>query len=859
MAFEFLAGKKYLSCFVVTIKTPEGVFSRLIDDKSFTVGRSPDCVLSFPDPNISRTHCLITYKSDQLFVIDQSSSNGTFINGEKVVAQKMTLIKPTDLIKIGISELYLKVDTIEKVLKQEELAKSLLPDHEKNKLLSLIEGAQQSAQRMMQQAHEHTELVSKNLEQKTKLHDAELIQKQEAILAEAHKQAELIKQTGQKECDQIVLSAEQKAIEATRNVVNSAEQKREEAEKYYKDRLEISKKEAEEIIAKSKTDAQDHLAEAKKQYEIIISDAKSESIEIKNKIEQVALQEKQELLDKTKNEFEKIFSTILADIESKKIELANLEINRLQEIEAKEKLKIEELNLNFDRQEQELLTRENEIKKRIELLDLEYSKKDQAHLENYQKRVAESELDFKLKEDAFKAQILNLDSEYKLKNENFINQHNNLLSEKESEIQTRLKSIDSLKLEAEQLSKSIVEKNSEFNKEKNKIEQLKKEHSFEEARHSKILIDLQSNLSKSQADLSTVEQMRTLAQQKHKDLENKLVQLQYQIKDHEGLLAQAIKEYESQKVQLKKNLENDILQFKKERDENFRIQIEAEAEKVKKTKEHVWSELASQQADFVKQLYQSLSTSMIQTIPQEQFRKISSQVEKQIDSTVSQFLTNLSLNQNAGQVDLTEVKKKQKRQKMTWAGYGLATGLSVMFVVSFINTYLHENSVQKILEKEKNLRDVELQARRFEPEQQLEVKENYTNSVIYTKNFVVAYQDATISNQWFKAARDYLYEKWRVQEETSIEALAIAKTLVSTLEEKRKEIHPDFVNQNIEKMLELENETLKKLEVLLGTEVKVQAFKKFEKKFFDDAILKIEMGSNTTEESPERGLSSETE
>lgn len=886
MAFEFLAGKKHISCFVVTIKTPEGVFSRLIDDKSFTVGRSPDCTLSFPDPNISRTHCLITYKSDQLFVIDQASSNGTFLNGEKVVAQKMTAFKPTDLIKIGISELYLKVETIEKVLKVEELAKSLLPDHEKNKLLSLIEGAQQNANRMMAQAQEHTDKINKSLEQRTKAHEAELAQKREAMIAEANAQAELIKQEGQKQCDLIVLSAEQKAIEATRNVVKAAEDKKNEADKYYKEQAESAKKEASEIIAKGKVTAQEHLTEARAQYDKIIAQAYDDGEEIKKKCAVKGEEEKQELLEKTKKDFDTTFHDVIRAIENKKIELEELEKNKLAEMNKKiqdlsieHELKIKQWTEDYESKKRELIefekNKKEELEKEIQTkyvqheekfrqLESNYEEKDKALFKTFEEKKEKLDLDFKEQSKKIDDQKLDLSKQieelkevYKKKDAEFLSYHNDLVKSKSSEISSTQAQLSELTAKLQDITSAYSKKESEWKTLSEKQTNLIEQNKNEENRFVKQIDTFKANQKKIEEDISTLEQMRALNQQKHKDLEQKLVNLQYQLKEHETKIIEASRDYESQKSQLKKNLENDIAQFKKERDDSFKLQIQAENERVQKAKEQIWTEIAAQQKSFVQHVHQGLSVVIIQNIQQDQFRKMSSQIEKQIDQSVSQFLTDMSLTQQSGQLNLNEVKKKQKKQQVKWLSYGLATGLSIMLSVNFVKTYLHENSVQTILQKEKMEREAELQARRFEPEQELDVKETYTKSVIYTKNFVAAYSESQYQDKWFKAARDYLYTKWRVQEETSIEVLAMAKTLVATLEERRREIHPDFVKQNIEKMEELEQETLKKMEALLGTEVKLQAFKKFEKKFFDDAIVNMEMNPTSQGESPQRGLSSE--
>ena len=52
---------------------------------SITVGRSPDCEIDLPDvPLMSRVHAKIVWDDDGIWVEDQGSTNGTFVNREKV-------------------------------------------------------------------------------------------------------------------------------------------------------------------------------------------------------------------------------------------------------------------------------------------------------------------------------------------------------------------------------------------------------------------------------------------------------------------------------------------------------------------------------------------------------------------------------------------------------------------------------------------------------------------------------------------------------------------------------------------------------------------------------------------------------
>jgi CheY-like chemotaxis protein len=48
------------------------------------VGRHPECDVSLEDPLVSRRHCLFFTANDEVWVQDLNSSNGTYVNGERI-------------------------------------------------------------------------------------------------------------------------------------------------------------------------------------------------------------------------------------------------------------------------------------------------------------------------------------------------------------------------------------------------------------------------------------------------------------------------------------------------------------------------------------------------------------------------------------------------------------------------------------------------------------------------------------------------------------------------------------------------------------------------------------------------------
>ena len=54
-----------------------------------TMGRLPECTVSFDDPNISREHAAIRPDGDGFVLTDNGSTNGTLVNGAAVTAHRL--------------------------------------------------------------------------------------------------------------------------------------------------------------------------------------------------------------------------------------------------------------------------------------------------------------------------------------------------------------------------------------------------------------------------------------------------------------------------------------------------------------------------------------------------------------------------------------------------------------------------------------------------------------------------------------------------------------------------------------------------------------------------------------------------
>jgi pSer/pThr/pTyr-binding forkhead associated (FHA) protein len=75
----------------------------------FVIGRDPDCQLRPASPSISKRHCAIIQRDGKVFLRDFDSTNGTFLNGERITGE--VELKQDDRIKAGPIELAVKLES----------------------------------------------------------------------------------------------------------------------------------------------------------------------------------------------------------------------------------------------------------------------------------------------------------------------------------------------------------------------------------------------------------------------------------------------------------------------------------------------------------------------------------------------------------------------------------------------------------------------------------------------------------------------------------------------------------------------------------------------------------------------------
>lgn len=70
-----------------------------------TIGRVEDNTFQIAEPSVSSHHAEIVLRGNDVVVVDLNSTNGTFINGDKVTGE--AVLKPNQILRLGQIELRL--------------------------------------------------------------------------------------------------------------------------------------------------------------------------------------------------------------------------------------------------------------------------------------------------------------------------------------------------------------------------------------------------------------------------------------------------------------------------------------------------------------------------------------------------------------------------------------------------------------------------------------------------------------------------------------------------------------------------------------------------------------------------------
>src|SRR6185503_6603057 len=71
------------------------------DAPRIVIGRGDGCEVRLPDPSVSHRHASIRQRGTEYIVMDEGSSNGTFVGPVRLSPQAPRVLKSGDLVRVG--------------------------------------------------------------------------------------------------------------------------------------------------------------------------------------------------------------------------------------------------------------------------------------------------------------------------------------------------------------------------------------------------------------------------------------------------------------------------------------------------------------------------------------------------------------------------------------------------------------------------------------------------------------------------------------------------------------------------------------------------------------------------------------
>jgi pSer/pThr/pTyr-binding forkhead associated (FHA) protein len=833
------------SCrYTVTVHRRDQTMTKIVNDDSFTIGRSMDCTIPLTEDSISRVHVVVHRRQEQIWIEDKGSSNGTFVNNVRIAQNSLVNVVPTDRIRIGKSDYVLSISLI--IEEQEEsglgrhpkadetevLQTPATPKKEKEspKMVTSVPAPEAEAKKEVRQQSPKfapKELFPKEFMPKEKeKENEEPIKYQEPLAAPkakatnfattpepvtpkatpqatpqamAHSVVQKLDQPAPTESDpnrfesekllhearskaaQIVYEAELKAEKRAQSIYVEARERSAQADQYYQKKVLEAHKEVDRVLLSFQNQGQELLVQARQFAQ-----------EIREEVDVFA----QGLREKARREAEQIEFDAREEAESLKKEA-------YEKARSKAEIEAEDLVVSANAESQDILN---------------FAKQAADEMLSKARNEMEDELkDLKALVDDKKKQL------HAVKKEQ---EENNIkaLGEKE-EIEGKIEELNSalatLKADFEGAQRELAKTRFEEAELRDKIQDQKK--STQELEHQ---------IGQLYGDTKTLER-------KNKELQDQTGHFTLDIKALEDKKRMMDVELMQQKQQMKDRVDKEHQSVIKDSEE--RIQ-EAQLEMSKRLQileREMLEEIMGRKENLVRDIIIVIETRIAKVLEPAKWDQVSSTIFEGISETIEGKAVTFSESSKTPKQSAS-LQRKKKKENLRWLTGGITAGIAVCLlgVQGYNRIQNDRNPMRTIANEDARKRKEDLERRKFNPAQVSDVKDTYTDAVIYTSGFVAAYQDADFQQKLYKAASAYLLKTWRVDEDKSIQVLSMSSALIKELNDKRQGIHPDYVKDGIAKMRSLEKESTDRMKAVLGSEVRLESYRRFEKKFFETEVLK---------------------
>ncbi len=127
----------------------------LVEGRRYVCGKGPESDLIVSNDSVSRRHAEIELQNGEVFIFDQNSTNGTWINGERLVEPRAKLTV-SDTIVLGTAVIVLIEDMLPSQATKPKQAEPVAPDPEPEVFADQSYSSSTEHQEFIQQVHKKT-------------------------------------------------------------------------------------------------------------------------------------------------------------------------------------------------------------------------------------------------------------------------------------------------------------------------------------------------------------------------------------------------------------------------------------------------------------------------------------------------------------------------------------------------------------------------------------------------------------------------------------------------------------------------------------------------------------------------------
>lgn len=218
--------------------------------------------------------------------------------------------------------------------------------------------------------------------------------------------------------------------------------------------------------------------------------------------------------------------------------------------------------------------------------------------------------------------------------------------------------------------------------------------------------------------------------------------------------------------------------------------------------------------------------------------RLQNEVKSSLDEAIYKFT---KVEDSKGSQEVIEQKSQKFMKRFKTVGLSAAALVALTFTIpttrNFVLSSLKKNNTDTAAQNFSKEMQTE-RARRYDPPKVDEWRDNYTDSLLYTRGYGELKLEQKFQDKWIRDLHEYLYTKLRVDEDSIVKLVSLEAAMVTKLKEEADSIHPDFVEQQVKKMREMEKESVTQMEQIIGSTAKFNNFKKFSEDYYYQEFLK---------------------